>query len=490
MDLASPRPITILIDSPILSLDPVNATDAVSQRVLNLVFSSLVLRDAHLKIRPDLAEDIRSRGDREFSFKLKAGLRFHDGSPLMASDVMASLTAYQNKNVPAFTVKVEGPRSLIIRTSVVSPYFLQDLYFMKVFKKTNGAFVGSGRFKIQSFDVGTFGSQGVLTLERVDNSQPHEVKKLRFRYIKDDTTKYQALLHGDIDIAASSLGISKTEMFRRGIADHEFPFSQFSAVDAPGVSVQYLGFNMKNPILRNLKLRQAVAAAIDIPGILKYKYSRYATLETSPLSPYIEGYVKNPKTVSSLSLTEAQKVISDFCKVGSCVDGKLPLSLKISPSKENREMGLILAQQLAKVGIKLNVIPMELAKLLADLKRGSFELTLSRWVGIADPTILTKAFHSREIGKMNRFGYGNSEYDAAIDQALGHSALQKRLPLLHKAQEIHLRDLPVIIFWRWNNTYILRRPLKLRAIYPNGDYVAFKDLWIDQSPLQEMGTSH
>ncbi len=152
---------------------------------------------------------------------------------------------------------------------------------------------------------------------------------------------------------------------------------------------------------------------------------------------------------------------------------RLHLTLKCSTDEQARLIGAALQEQWRKVGIELELRPLELATLLSDVARGNFQLTYLRWVGANnDPDAFEFFFSSKRFppNGANRGHYRSSRMDSLTDQIRAEMNQEKRKELCSEAQKLFSEDLPYIPLWFTDVTSVHSRAIGEPALTPIGDY--------------------
>ena len=156
-------------------------------------------------------------------------------------------------------------------------------------------------------------------------------------------------------------------------------------------------------------------------------------------------------------------------------DGPLPrfrLSLKTSTSEIYRVQAAVIQQDLARVGIAVDVRSSELLTLLADAARGNFQMYTLQWVGITDPDMLRRVYHSKQVPPvgLNRVFYQNPEVDRLIDAAAAAVSEAERKPLYSAAQRLIAEDVPYISLWYKTNVAVAQPDLRGVQLSPIADF--------------------
>ena len=461
------------------NLDPRVGTDAQSERIDELIFDSLVHRDEHFNMQPWVAESWDIPDPKTYIFHLRRGIRFHDGRPLAARDVKWTLDSIRNGTLitlKATTYKlidhIDTPddSTLVVHLSQPDGTLLYNV--------SEGAFgivpfgsdkqfsrnpIGSGPFRFVRNDP-----DSQVVIERNDDYWgPHaRVERVRFAVVPDETTRALELRKGSADIAPSqSLSADVVATLRR---DPNLEVEQ-----RPGTILAYLAFNLRDPILRDVRVRQALAHAIDRGPMLHYIFGDQGRLADSVLPPQhwayssdVPHYDYDPDRANS---------ILDGAGYPRGKDGiRFHLLMKTSTSTETtRLMAAVMQQQLRKVGIALDIRSFEFATFYSDVNKGSFQLYSLRWIGgNEDPDIFYYAFHSSSFPPKhaNRSYYVNPEVDRLIDEGRNTLDQEKRKQIYAQVQKILARDLPYINFWYFDNVAVYSRRVQNLHLTPPGNY--------------------
>lgn len=151
---------------------------------------------------------------------------------------------------------------------------------------------------------------------------------------------------------------------------------------------------------------------------------------------------------------------------------RLRLSLKVSSVEFNRLQPAAIQQDLARVGIELDVRTYEFATLYADVLRGSFQLFTLQWVGVSDPDMLRRVFHSSQMppAGFNRGFYSNPDVDRLIDRATVSMDPDERLPLYSEVQRRVAEDVPYVSLWYKTNVAVGSVDLSGVRLLPSADF--------------------
>ena len=277
------------IESSPVNLDPRVGTDSQSERIADLIFDPLVRTDAHFNLLPWVAERWELPDPRTYVFHLRKGIVFHDGRPLTARDVKWTLDSYQNGTV--VSIRAATYRH-VVEVDALDEYtvviHLDEPDSTLLWNLSDGAFgivpygsgkeltvkpIGSGPFRFVSLE-----QDNNVILERNDHywAKPPNIERVRMNVVPDATTRALELRKGSADlVATNSLGADMVNTLRRDF--------HLKVQREPGTGLVYLAFNLRDPILRDSRVREAMAYAIDRQPILDYLFGGYGRLADSVL---------------------------------------------------------------------------------------------------------------------------------------------------------------------------------------------------------------
>jgi peptide/nickel transport system substrate-binding protein len=248
-----------------------------------------------------------------------------------------------------------------------------------------------------------------------------------------------------------------------------------AVAEQPGSNFDYIAFNLSDDALAKREVRQALALATDREEIIRYLLRGQARLADGPLPPNnwayepgIRHFAYDPQQAEGL-LDRA-----GFPRSRDLGGMRLRLALKTSTDESVRLLGAVLQEQWRKVGVELELKPMELATFFSDLTRGSFQLATLRWVGgNNDPDLFFGyVFSSRKFppAGANRGHYRNQRLDTLIDQAESEMDVEKRRALFSDIQKIVAEDVPYVSLWYRDNVSVHRERISNIELTASGDY--------------------
>lgn len=251
-------------------------------------------------------------------------------------------------------------------------------------------------------------------------------------------------------------------------------------VTAPGTDFAYLGFNLRDAVLANRTLRHAIAAAIDYDAIVAHLRRGLARPAPS-LVPSISWAGDATLEPPAHDPARARALLDEAGFRDPDGDGPAPrlrLTLKTSTAEAYRVQAAVIQDNLADVGIALEIRSYEFATLFADVVRGNVQLYTLQFVGITDPDMLRRVFHSSQVppNGFNRGGYANPEVDRLIDEATVAVDETQRRALYQQVQRLVAADLPLVGLWAKTNVAVGQPDLTGIVLSPTAEFLFLKDV--------------
>jgi peptide/nickel transport system substrate-binding protein len=433
MAMAQPTEIRIGVALEPPALDPTaGAAEAIDIVVYQNVFEGLVRIDETGSVQPGLAESWTiSEDGLTYTFKLHDGVTFHDGSAFDAEDVKFSFdrilaadttNAHPEFYKPITAITVIDPLTVEFKLDQQIGRFLFDLgrgdaVIVAPESADNNATqpIGTGPFAFLQWDKG---SRVILEAYGPYWGEPAHLTKASYVFIGDTATLANALLAGDID-GTNNFATDALAVFEGN--------PQFKVLVGTTEGETILSTNNKKPPFDNLKVRQAMAHALDRQAIIDGTTNGYGTPIGAPFAPHNPYYVDLTATYPH-DVAAAKALLAE----AGLPDG-FSATLKLPPVAYARTSGQIIASQFAEVGIKLELINVEWAQWLEDVYTNKdFDLTI---VSHVEPF---------DIGNYANpdyyFGYDNPEFQALIDKLNGTTDEAARKELAIEAQTILAKD--------------------------------------------------
>lgn len=458
-------PLRLMIDRAPATLSPRRAADASGQRLGALIFRALTRIDSEQEPQPDLASGWRILdGGRTWAFDVKPGQLDHDGAPITAAKLAECLENYRDGK-PLYLMKGAFPgwkavqaqgESVFLRFEQPSPYLARNVSLLRYFRvegsptactepSSAARVIGSGPYRPEHWELAP---EGELKLRPAASAGDR--KALTVLFVPDDNARVLKLLRGEVDVTQSSLSITKERWLQQRVPE------RFDFLERDGATVTLLAFNLRDPLLARLEVRQAISLAIDRDDVVKHKLMGVCKTAGSFLSPRLPESEQATFTYDP-ARAEALLDQAGFARPGPG-GTRFELHYRTTPVREGIETALMIQDMLSRIGIHVVLDVVEPAVFLSSIRKGQFQLSASTWVGVADGSILYRTLRSGQPD--NRAGYRNAEMDRLLDQASGEAQESRRIPLLKRAQTLMATELPYFPLWYWDNIAIVRKGLK------------------------------
>lgn len=486
----------IALGDNIRTIDPIGSpsVDAASERIRTLIFNSLVKKNEKFDYVGELASDIKRSDDGlVYTFTLHDGVKFHDGRMLSSADAKYTLDLVFSSNFAksasfyegsgndkhSYVKSVEAPDAKTVVVTLIKPWvgLLSNLVPVAIIPKDSYESektkpVGTGPFKFSQYD----NSQQVVDLEAFSEyweGAPH-IQKLRVRVISDMNALQAELRAGRVDMAPMPTSLSP-DAVQLLTQDPGLQVLKFN-----GSNVNLLTFNTTSAPLDNVKVRQAIAYAIDRESMIKNLLLDYGKIAHSILPE--ESWAYSTGHTYSHDPAMAKKLLDEAGFKDPDGDGpqmrfSQPIVYKVSGSSvAGRNYAGVIQNYLKEVGIPVTIETAEANTVFDEVRRGHFQIFYSQWVGgNQDPIFNKDLFASSEIptetrASRNRSRYSNKELDGLLDEAVNTFDREKARELYKKIQEIVSNDLPVFPLWYQANIVIARKNVSNIQINASGDW--------------------
>jgi len=473
---SDPNTLVMIIESSPTNLDPRVGIDAQSERIDELIFDDLLNRDDHLNVTPGLAERWEIPDSLTYIFHLRRGVTFHDGRALTSRDVKWTFDSILEGKIRTtraaayrYVDRIEAPDDSTVVFHLKQPFstLLWNLSDGAIGVVPYGSLgeitsypIGSGPFRFISAEP-----DKEVILERNDNywGEKAHVARVRFAVVPDTTTRALELRKGSADMVSNAL---TSDMI---LALEKEPTLEVQ--HGPGTVLAYLAFNLRNPILKDVRVRQALAHAIDRQPMIKYLWRDFARPANSILPPQSWAYDADVPQYSHDP--EKARQMLDAAGYRAVNGVRFHLTMKISTEESTRLMVAIMQQQLRDVGIALDIRTFEFATFFADVTNGAYQVYSLRWIsGNEDPDIFEYAFDSDKFPPhgANRSFYSNPRLDQLIDEGRSLTDKVRRKVVYCEIQKILAEDLPYINLWYFDNVVVHTKRVRNVTLNPSGSY--------------------
>lgn len=416
-------------------LDPTaSAAAAIDEITYHNVFEGLTRIDSQGRVVPGLAErwDVAADG-RTYTFHLRRDIKFHDGTSFDSADVKYALDRARGANsvnaqkgyfAPIDSIETPDHETVVIKLSRANGLFLLNMgsgdaviVAPESADDNKRKPVGTGPFKFSRWVTGDR-IELVRNPDFRDTSVP-KLDRVTFRFISDPAAQVNTLRAGDVDAFPLFGAYESVPVFEND------PNFKVEVGTTEGETI--LSFNHRRKPFDDVRVRRAICYALDRMEIIEGAQSGYGTPIGSHFVPHREGYVDLTGTYPH-DLEKAKALLAE-----AGVADRLKLTLKLPPPPYARRSGEIVASQLGKAGIQVELIPMEWAQWLEQVFRGNdFDMTI---VAHVEPM---------DIGIFDRdpyyLGYKNEKFSAVLRDLDITQDPARRAELYGQAQRLLAED--------------------------------------------------
>lgn len=464
------------------SLDPRVGSDETSQRIHALIYDYLLALDDQLRVVGGLASNWEQTDPLTYIVTLRKGVKFHDGHELTAEDVVFTFNCFID---PAFVSPRKGAYRSLKRVDAVDPYTVRF-----TLKEPFGSFpinlvmpvvpngagpelrdrpIGTGPYRFVSMAVDD--QVRLATFPEYFRGRPVN-EGVTLKVVPDEIMRALELRKGTIDMVVNDLSPDVV---------HQLAVDKtVNIAESAGTDYAYVGINMRDPVLQDKRVRHALGYAINRQAIVDHLRRGLARPAIGILPPASWAY--DPGVFQfSFDPAKAQALLDEAGyrdPDGAGPEPRLRLSLKVSTNEFIRLQAAVIQQDLKQVGIELDVRSYEFATLYADVLKGNFQLFTLQWVGVSDPDMLRRVFHSQQMppNGFNRGYYQNAEVDRLIDAAMAATTDADRRRLYADAQRVIAEDAPYISLWYKTNVAVSRTQIEGVKLTPSADFTFLRDV--------------
>ncbi|MEJ8544401.1 ABC transporter substrate-binding protein [Brevibacillus borstelensis] len=423
------------------SLDAHKAGMSVSDEVLALLGGALVYQDPQsADVQPYLAQSYSISPDgKTWTFKIRPGVAFHDGTPLTAS---AFKQTYERAVAKETASKIAGGLLTAVKTisapdeetlifelnqpsaplllSLTDPGFMQPLSpeaIQKAGDRSSRNPVGVGPWKFESWSPG----ESIKLIRNdsfhwpepiAENQGPVRPESLELKIIKDRQTRLAALESGSIDIAK---GVSAKDAKRFRENDKFYVLEQTS----PAIGL-FIEMNLRNDIFQDRAVRQALNMAVNKEAIIKAVLQGEGVAAHGPVPPTLFGFDTTIEQYAyRYNLEEAKKLLEGAGWIANEAgirekNGKTLSFTLLSTERWSKDVQLI-QQMLREIGVELKINKMDYAALLEKAAQGDFDMTAMSYTHV-DPDVVFYFAHSSQIGSFNHSRIRDQELDILLEK--------------------------------------------------------------------------
>ena len=417
-------------------INPILATDSASSEIANHIFNGLVKYDKDAKnIIGDLAESFYFENNTTLIFKLKHGVKWQDGAPFSAKDV---LFTYELINAPQVVSPYTSTFRMVASVEVVDEFTIKVRYKEPYFKALelwmsgvlpehllrneknimsssfNTKPIGTGPYRLTKLE---FSKNIELSANKSYFEHKPKIDKIIYHVIPDANTRFLMLKTAKIDI-----GSLEAMQIERQI-EPSF-FKNFKVIEEIAHAYTYLGFNLRRDKFKDTRVRRALSLAIDREELVDILFMGHGQVCTGPFlpgGPSFNSSVKAPLP----NLVKARALLKE-----AGYDENNPFSFEIATSNSSSirpYAAQILQYQLAKVGVEVKLRVMEWQAFLNMVVfPREFDTVLLGWsLSLTPDPYLLWHSDSDRAGAFNFIGYHNKEVDKLIETMQGTTERKK-----------------------------------------------------------------
>lgn len=453
----SARPLTIAFHSDPQSLDPHLHDEALTHCILSHFYDGLTAFDAEMRVQPALAESWENPDDVTWRFHLRSAF-FHDGRPLGAEDVVASLERARSlpgSKAGGYLVEVKDERvidsaTVEIVTRRPYPILLNKLAFVSIVPRDAPPKierpVGTGPYVFVSYEPGV----GMELREFARRWRAPDIESpVRLLFLSDSAERVSRLISGDVDLIT------------------ELPVADLDRVAAApgcgvrsrgGLSVAYLQVRTDRRPFDDLRVRRALSLALDRDALVRHVLGGQGAPAGQMVPPQVFGHVPDIAPPGR-DLAEARRLLA-----AAGLPNGFEFELEYRPGSDLAE----LRRQLAEAGIRVELRPRPWSELYPRLLAGEVGAYFGNWQSPSGDAsdLFDNKVHSRDAAKgyggSNSNGYSNPALDRLIEQSGETLDMAERRRILEAAVRMLNEDLPLIPIAVPANLYGLRRNLEWR----------------------------
>ncbi|RLK64173.1 ABC transporter substrate-binding protein [Atopobacter sp. AH10] len=450
------KTLTVGLSGDAISLDPVMTNDNQSSNVMTQIYEGLVKLDKDGKIVPALAESYEQVDDVTYRFKLKKGVKFHNGEEMKASDVVFSLKrAIVAPNVTHLFQTID--ENTVKALDDYSVEFKQKEPFAGIMSALchPGGFIVNEKAVKKAGDDYSQHPVGTNALKFVKWSRSNSIElekfkdyhgeklgfdKLVLRVIPEPSNRVIELESGGVDMAYDIIATDLKKV-------EENP--DLNLIKSLDYGETYMGFNCAKKPLNDPKVREAISLALDTDSIVKAVFHDLGKTAKGVLPPTLPYSIADKQSLQKRDVEKAKALLKE-----AGVEKGFKLSIATNENKDRSDMATAMKEQLAEVGIDASINVLEWSAFNDLLKKGGQDLFMIAWTAdSSDPdTFLFPCFHSSARGEGGNYIFlEDKKVDELLEKgryaqedserAKSYEEVQKYLMDIHAWVPLHNKEL-------------------------------------------------
>jgi peptide/nickel transport system substrate-binding protein len=442
------------------TMDPGLSTDLYSHQVYSHVLEGLVMLDTQGVPRPALAVSWTTSPDgRTWTFALRQGVKFHDGSEFTADDVkytidrildpatrspqrgaLSQITAVDVVDRHTVRITTRAAFVPILTNLATSAYIVPKAAHTRLGRDFARRPVGTGPFKWVEWVPE---ERIVLEANPDYYAGRPAMDRVQFRFIPEGSVRLAELEAGGVDLIA---GVPAPDLRRLRVS------LLVDLHEVIGTNYRLIAFNTSVKPYDDVRVRQAIAMAIDKKKLVDVVWQERAVLAEGPLPPtswaYDERFRGHP-----YNPTRARQLLAE-----AGLAGGFEMNYLISESEEVRREAPLLIDMLRPLQITVKVTVVDFPTLLQRLLRAEYDTLRVGWTTNPEPdSLLYSPFHTSAIGGFNFTKYRNPRVDELLDRGRTVTNQAERTRIYREAQRLIVQDAPMVFLFHEKRTYATRK---------------------------------
>ena len=468
----------VVIETPMLSADPRIQATSYDGKLSHLIADGLTAVDTPtMEPRLDLAARIDRIDELTIDVTLRDDARFSDGSPVTAADVAGTYMSVLAPDWPSASHKtlddrfrsVEATGRLVARFHLKTPLgtFMSDVDFGIVSfhggPPARGHAIGAGPYRLRELTS----TSATLEPNPYYFAGPPRLARIEFKFVLDAAARLLMLVGGSADLVPNSTRLDLVAAV--AARPHVQVQTGHSAI------LTYLAMNNADPVLSDVRVRRAIALALDRPAIIAAKLGGLAVPATGLLAPQHWAYTADVARWDH-DPGRAKQLLDEAGLRDPDGDGPAPrlhLVFKTSADAFRIAIARVIAAQLSEVGIAVEVRSFEFATFFADVKRGAYQLASLQTADITEPDFYFMYFHSSWIPAAPKFdGFNRWRYHSDVVDRLTLAGREqvdrdKRVQIYAEIQRQVAEDVPIVPLWHEDNVVLSSDDVRGYRLTPN-----------------------
>ena len=468
------------------TLDPRLAQDTSAQAVDSLIFNGLVAINNSLQAVPGLATRWKQVNATTWDFTLRQGVEFSNGQPFTSADVVYTYQTILNPKFNAPHAQLYAPIKSVVALGKYEVQFNLSEPYAPLLSYLNMGIVphlsaGGANFATHPIGTGPYelkswqrNSQITLVRNPHFYGQKPYLSQIDFAVLPDNTAQVNALKAGTLNMITSPLPPQDIITLEKD--------PSVTVQKETGLGIIYLNLNLRDPILKDLKVREALDLLVNRQAITQSIYKGIDTPAATTLIPGTWAYDPNIQA-PAFNVAAAKKLLAEdgWTKNSQGVlqkNGKtLTLTLSTYNDPNRVEILTYLQNVLSQVGIQAKVVQQDWATFIAGVMAHHYQVALIGWLGLVDPD---KAMYEQFTtnGAFNWEGYSSPTVDQLLQSARTATTIAQRKADYDQASQIVLHDLPYIVLADQGWVVVTGKNVHGLQINRTGSFRNLESVWL------------